>query len=100
MRVFWEDLNQCFGRKEPQTLGNVLCILAVSRFHLTLGALELLPPGMLTVAGKGTNDVHGADLFLNLNNKVFTKAFKVLCHFTPEITQEYNEKLSALPGPS
>lgn len=55
--VFGEDLNQHFGRKKPQTLGNMECILAGSRFHLTLGELELLPSRMLTVAGKRTDDV-------------------------------------------
>jgi len=46
-----------FWKERKQTLGNMVCILAASRFHLTLGALELVSSRMLTVAGKGTNDV-------------------------------------------
>lgn len=98
--VFGEDLNQCFGRKKPQTLGNMVCTLAASRFHLTLGALELLSSRMLTVAGRVQMMCRSADLFLNLNNKAFTEPLRVLCRFIPEITQDYYERLSVLPGPS
>lgn len=68
-RVFGEDLNQSLWRKKPQMLGNAVCILAATRFHLTLGALEPLSSRMLTVAGKGANGLPWADLLLNLSNK-------------------------------
>ena len=53
----WGGSESIFWKKNTQTLGKMVCILAASRFHLTLGALELLSSRMLTVAGKGTNDV-------------------------------------------
>jgi len=48
-------INVCEDKK--QMLGNMVCILAATRFLLTLGTLELLSSRMLTVAGTGMTDM-------------------------------------------
>lgn len=97
----WGGSESMFWKKKPQTLGNMVCILATySYFTWPLERYLCSHPECWQLLERVQMMCRRADLFLNLSNKVFTEALRVLCHFIPEIIQVQDERLSVLPGSS
>lgn len=91
--VFGEDPNQCFGIKKTRKHWATWCVSWLPLdFTWPLERLSCSHPECWQLLARVQMMCSRADPCLNLSNTMFTEAFRILCPFVPEITQDYVER--------